>query len=235
MVMLMILAVLESFEILLLSLLLLTFSTIEKIWVYWKLEWEVGCQTCCLLRSKTYLNFRCVVRLFCSAQGSHLLTDRTCGVDFCKYDDHIKSRILCCFINPVLVARPLIFLLRVGGGGDYYSLLCTSAAWALRLRGSVNILRQISQKKLFSSVCIFICPFCSCWGEFPFQVPLYVWLPGARCQVEESSPFKLSICLVARCWCRSQSTCCWKWLLQVRWEPSPPGAGAAANPYSQAV
>ena len=160
-------------------LLMLTFSDIQKISVYWKLEWEVGCQTCCLLRSKTYLNFRCVVRLFCSAQGSHLLTDRTCGVDFCKYDDHIKSRILCCFINPVLVARPLIFLLRVGGGGDYYSLLCTSAAWALRLRGSVNILRQISQKKLFSSVCIFICPFCSCWGEFPFQVPLYVWWPGA--------------------------------------------------------
>ena len=66
----MIMDLLESFEILLLLLLLsMTFSDIQKISVYWKLEWEVGCQTCCLVRSKTYLNFRCVVRLFCSAQG----------------------------------------------------------------------------------------------------------------------------------------------------------------------
>ena len=95
---------------------------------------------------------------------------------------------------------------------------------------SVNLLGQISQKKPFFVSVHFHLSVSSCRGEFPFPVPLYVWLPGARCQVEESSPFKfhyMSGCQVlvprpihlllevtfssqmgtlsTRCWCCGQS------------------------------
>ena len=172
MVMLMILAVLESFEILLL---LLTFSsTIEKIWVYWKLEWEVGCQTCCLVRSKTYLNFRCVVRLFCSAQGESFVNRSYlwCWPDYCKCDNHIRIRILCCFINPALAAWPLILCLRVGvGGGLLFALMHFSSMSIAIALVCKYPQADFTEWAFFVSV-HFHLSVRSCWGEFPFQVPL---------------------------------------------------------------
>ena len=126
----------------------------------------------------------------------------------------------------------LVFQSGGRGGGVYYSLLCTSAAWALRLRGSVfckppradlteeaffrqcafSLVRfQLSRRVPLSSSIICLAARCQVpgWGEFPFQA-----LHMSGCQVLVPRPIHLLLevtfssqmgTLSTRCWCCGQS------------------------------
>ena len=132
----------------------------------------------------------------------------------------------------------LVFKSGGRGGGVYYSLLCTSAAWAWRLRGSVFCKppRADLSEEAFFRQCAFSLVRFQLSRRVPLSSSILCLVARCCCHVENSSPFKFhykscgQVLVVLR-----QSTCCWKWLFQVRWEPCLPGAGAAANPYSQAV